>query len=451
MRPFAFQPLSCVRGEVYLLGDKSIAHRALIISSLSRGKTKIENFPANKDCLATLNAFRKLGIKITQTFSDPHSKFSSTVTVFGRGLHGLKRPSGPIFVGESGTTLRMLLGVLAGQDFNTKLIAGGSLSKRPMLRVSLPLRLMGAQIETRSVIRNGQYEEYPPIIIKGVSLKPIFYNMPVASAQVKSAILLAALYTSGETRIVEPIKTRDHTERLLRLFQARIKLYKNNIVIKGGTDLFTPGSLSVPADISSASFFMVLATIIPDSEVLIRNVCLNPSRAGIINVLKRMGADIRFLKVRRQAITMCEPVGDLLVKSSFLKGTIVRKEEVPSLIDELPILMAAACYAKTKSVFEGVNELRVKEADRVTSMTKNLRRMGAVISISKSINGEEKIIIKGVNTLTGAKIRSFRDHRTAMSMIVAGLSAKGASSIDDVSCIDKSFPDFLRILHTLKR
>ncbi len=438
MRPFVARPFSRLKGEISLPGDKSIAHRSIIISAISRGLTKIENFPANKDCLSTIKAFKKLGVKIT--------KISSTVTVNGAGLLGLKKPKGPVLAGDSGTTLRLLLGILAGQNFKTKVVAGPSLSQRPMLRVTKPLRMMGAQIKARVEKRGSKIEEYPPITIRGGNLKAITYEMPVASAQVKSAILLAGLYTRGATKVIEPIKTRDHTERMLKLFKADLKVRQNTIVIKGDRELVSPGVLTIPGDISSAAFFIVLAAIIPDSKVLMRNVSLNPSRTGIIKVLKRMGADIT-VNSSQLTVHSGEPIGDIVVRSSKLKGTTVKKEEIPSLIDELPILMVAACFAKGKTVFEGVGELRVKETDRIRSLSSNLRKMGVDIRVDST----EKVIIRGLKQLKGARVKSFGDHRTAMSMVVAGLAAIGRTYIDDISCINKSFPGFLKFLGTLIR
>lgn len=436
MRPFFVHGSSGLKGEVTLPGDKSIAHRSIIVSSLSCGLTVIENFPASKDCLTTLNAFKKLGLKIR--LDD-----IGTVCVFGKGLHGLKRPAGPIGVGESGTTLRLLLGILAGQNFKTELIADKSLSKRPMLRVNAPLRMMGARI----IAKKSRQEEYPPLNIRGGRLKGIYYKMPVASAQVKSAILLAGLYAHGATRVIEPIKTRDHTERMLKLFKADIKVKQNNIVIKGDHELTSPRRIYIPGDISSASFFIAGAAILPDSCLLIKKVNLNPSRIGIINVLRRMGADIQLSAVSRQ-LSACEPAGNIIVRSSKLKGAVVKKHEVPSLIDELLVLMVAACFAHGETVFEDVGELRVKETDRIRSMCENLTRMGAKITVAGDAKCEN-IIIEGKKALQGTKVKSFSDHRTAMSMAIAGLAAEGSTSIDDLSCIDKSFPGFLILLKSL--
>ncbi len=441
MRPLLINPIPSLKGKINLAGDKSIAHRAVILSAISRGNTVIKNFPLNQDCLYTLNAFRRLGVRILSLLG----RKSDTLVVSGSGLHGLRKPPGPLFVGDSGTTLRLLTGLLAGQDFKAMLKTGSSLAKRPMLRVTLPLRMMGAKIEAGRRKMGGRPQEYPPITIKPGKLQGINYKTPVASAQVKSAILLAGLYAKGETRVIESLKTRDHTERMLSAFRAKIKMKKNTITIKGGEELVSPKSIHIPGDISSASFFIVLGSIVPCANIRINNVGLNPTRTGVLTVLKRMGAKIEIVKPR---VTGAEPQGDLLVRGSFLKATTVKKKEIPGLIDELPVLMVAACYASGKSIFEGVEELRVKETDRISSMSLNLRKMGADIKVIKK-GKSEKVIIKGAKKLIGCSVRSFQDHRTAMSLVVAGLKAEGQTRIDDISCINKSFPNFLTLLKTL--
>ncbi|MFH0790700.1 MAG: 3-phosphoshikimate 1-carboxyvinyltransferase, partial [Candidatus Omnitrophota bacterium] len=397
----------------------------------------IRNFSANEDCLNTVKAFRQLGVKITNLKE-------RSLVVFGRGLLDISNSKRSIFVGESGTTLRLLLGVLAGQNFEVTLSAGKSLSKRPMLRVTMPLRLMGAQISAERKARSGKSEEYPPITIRGGKLKAITYKMPVASAQVKSALLLAGLYAEGTTQVIESVKTRDHTERMLKLFGADLTAQRNKIAVKRNNRLNSPGQIYIPGDISSASFFIVLAAICLDSQILLKNAGLNPLRIGIIKVLRRMGAIIKVTS-HQSPVTGGEPMGDIEVKSSKLKGTVVKKNEIPSLIDELPILMVAACFAQGRTVFKGVEELRVKETDRIKSMCFNLEKMGADIKVIKAA-GLEQIVIQGGKELSGANLKSFGDHRTAMSMIVAGLRARGVSRIDDITCINKSFPDFLSIL-----
>lgn len=432
-----------LKGSVSPPGDKSIAHRYIILSSLSDAVTRIANLPFNQDCLSTVKAFQKLGVRIA--FNPRHQ----IATVKGRGVEGLKKPGTPIFAGDSGTTFRLLLGVLAGQTFPVELTAGKSLSRRPMRRVTEPLRMMGAKISAKRKAQTLKLEEYPPITIQGGKLKPIVYRLPVASAQVKSAILLAGLYADGVTKVIEPVPTRDHTERALKAFKADIRINRNIIALRGGKDLVSPAALRVPGDISSASFFIVLASIFSCSHLIIRNISLNPSRIGIMKVLKRMGAKIK-ITTYDLPLTTYEPIGDLVVKTSVLNGTIVKSQEVPGLIDELPILIVAACFAKGQSVFEGVEELRVKETDRIRAMAGNLRKMGAEIEVKKT-GRREDIIVYGARNLVGAKVHSCGDHRTAMSMVVAGLCAEGETIIDDVSCIDKSYPGFLRDIKGLLR
>jgi len=448
MRKFVVRQASCLKGEISLLGDKSIAHRSIIISSLTRGRTIIENFPTNRDCLSTVSAFKKMGIKI-KSASRKMPVGSRALAVFGKGMHGLSRPKAALFVGDSGTTLRLLLGVLSGQNLKITLTGGESLSRRPMLRVTAPLRKMGAKISAKSKLGGAkEKEEYPPIIIQGGKLRSIGYRLPVASAQVKSAILLAGLYASSVTCVTEPMLTRDHTERMLRAFQADIKVKANKILIRGGKELISPRRVYIPGDISSASFFIVAAAILGNSRLLVKNVSLNPRRFGIIRILKRMGADIKVIRSICKRATGNEPIGDIVVKSSKLKGVVVKSNVVPSLIDELPILMVAACFAEGKTIIEGAQELRVKETDRIYSMFSGLKEMGAKIRISK-VGKSERIIIEGVKSLAGARVRTFGDHRTAMSMIVAGLRARGKTIVDDISCINKSFPEFIRNLNKI--
>ena len=288
MPPFVLRPNSNpgLTGKIYLPGDKSIAHRALILSAIAPSDTRIRNFPFNKDCLATVNSLKKLGIKIKLISG-------KRVIVYGKGLCGLTCPKSPISIEESGTTFRLLLGILAGQKFRVKLSAGKFLSGRPMLRVIQPLRMMGAAISARKIKASGKPEEYPPVTITGNYLKGITYKTPVASAQVKGAILLAGLFAQGETKVIEPLKTRGHTERMLKLFKANLKVNGKAVTVKGLKELVSPGEIYIPGDISSAAFFMVGASIISGSEVLIKNLGLNPGRAGIIKVLKRMGAKIK--------------------------------------------------------------------------------------------------------------------------------------------------------------
>jgi 3-phosphoshikimate 1-carboxyvinyltransferase len=439
MKALLVRPARCVRGQLEFPGDKSIAHRAIILSAISASKTIIRNFPANEDCLSTIHAFQKLGVKIKE--------HNHRVEVFGMGLQGLKKPESPIFVGNSGTTLRLLLGVLAGQDFQAVLKAGKSLSRRPMLRVTAPLRMMGAQIKAKTKKQKAKIEEYPPITIRGGRLKPIVYKMPVASAQVKSAILLAGLYAEGKTRVIEPVKSRDHTERMLKLFKAGVQVKGSTILINADKMLVSPGKILIPGDISSAAFFIVLGLVCQDSRILLKNVGVNLSRAGMIKALKKMGGRIKVTYIKCR-VPGAEPAADILVEYSKLKGARIKRSEVPGLIDELPVLMVAACLAKGKTVFEGVKELRVKETDRIKSMVGNLKKMGARIRLEQSA-GRENIVISGTKSLKGAALKSFGDHRTAMSMVIAGLAAAGSTRIDDIDCVKKSFPGFLTTLKTV--
>ncbi|MCM8780267.1 MAG: 3-phosphoshikimate 1-carboxyvinyltransferase [Candidatus Omnitrophica bacterium] len=445
MIPFPIKHSGCLKGKLELSGDKSITHRAIIFGSLAKGKTRINNPAVNKDCFYTIQALRKLGIRITGFRTSTKS-----IMLFGKGLYGLKKPKGPIFVGDSGTTFRLMAGLLAGQKFNSVLTCAKSLLRRPMKRVIQPLRLMGAKISGKK--KNGEF--YPPVRIRPGNLKGVTYKMPVASAQVKSAIILAGLFAKNKTKIIEILKTRDHTERMLKLFRADLSVRGRNIIIRPGKDLVSPRVINVPADISSAAFFIVACLLLEGSNLKIKSVSLNPGRIGLIKALKRMGAKIEIQNSKSPYLSQAgrirnyEPRGDLIVKYSKLKGITIGKDQIPSLIDELPILMVAASLAEGKTRLIGVEELRVKETDRVNSLITNLKRMGAKINV-KIINRRQSIVIEGVRSLRGAGLKSFGDHRTAMSLIVAGLTAKGKSSIDDVSCLKKSFPDFIPKLKQL--
>jgi len=342
---YRIKPARAIRGEIFLPGDKSIAHRSIIISAIAKGKTHIYNFPSSQDCLITIRAFKNLGVKI---YKRGTSDSNTCFCVEGKGFYSLKKSPLPIFVGESGTTFRLLLGVLAGQTFWTTLTAGKSLSHRPMKRITEPLRRMGATIRTQEAKigkRKDAIEEYPPITIKGRNLHKLSYTMPVASAQVKSALLLAALHAKGTTKIFEPISTRDHTERMLKNFGANIRVKDKIISLRGQKELVSPGIINIPGDISSASFFIVATILLPNSHLVIKSVGLNSTRLGLIPILKRMGANIK-IKPAEPLFFGDEPVGDIIIKSSSLRGTKVKTSEVPKLIDELPILMLAASFAQ---------------------------------------------------------------------------------------------------------
>lgn len=433
--PYPIRPCRKIQGALSLAGDKSISHRAVIISSIAKGKTLIKNFSFSDDCKATLKALQSLGVNIKRIGDND-------LVVSGAGVLGLKKPKHAINVGESGTSIRILAGLLSAQNFFSKLEAEKSLRNRPMLRVIRPLRLMGAKINARA--RNN--DEYPPILISPSRLRPLAWKMPIPSAQVKSAILLAGLYAKGRTKIYEPIKSRDHTERMLKYFGADIIIKGKNIYIRPSA-LISPMKIHIPADISSASFFIALACLLKNSRIRINNLCLNPLRSGVIDILRKMGTNIRVVNKQKKYF---EPVGDIIVSSSQLRGVVVKEDMVPKLIDELPILMVAASLAKGKSIFEGVGELRHKETDRISSMVRNLSNMGVKIELIRKAN-KEIVAINGRKSLKGGLLKSFADHRTAMGMIIAALCADSPSEIDDVKCIRKSFPDFFKILSRILR
>jgi 3-phosphoshikimate 1-carboxyvinyltransferase len=423
MKDIIIETKKCIKGELTLPGDKSISHRSIMLGAISRGKTAIKNCLRCDDCEYTIGAFKMMGIKITR---DKYFTY-----VFGKGISGLKRPKGKIFLGNSGTSMRILSGILAGQNFKSTLCADKAFSNRPMDRIVKPLRLMGANIKGEGRLN------FAPITIEGSILRPVSYALPVPSAQVKSAVLFAGLYAEGKTTVKERFKSRDHTERMLSCFRAKVRSSGVSCCVRGVADLYSC-EISVPGDISSASFFIVAATILKGSELAIKNVGLNPTRCGFISVLKRMGACIVAKNIK---LVNQEPRGDLIVKSSALKATVIKKQEIPSCIDELPVLMVAASLSEGTTIIKSASELRLKETDRINSMLNNLKALGARIFIDK-----DDIYIKGVPSLKGTTVMGFGDHRTAMSMAVAGLIAKGKTRIRGIECITKSFPGFFEAL-----
>lgn len=458
MSEITITPCKSVRGELFVPGDKSISHRAIMISSLSNDRTEIEGLCVGEDSLRTIEAFRRLGVVIeskdglTQQ-SNLNAKTKKTIIVKGRGLRGLRPPPEALYLGNSATTMRLLLGILAGQEFECKLSGDISLNQRPMKRVTAPLRLMGASI-------NGRDDaNFAPLTIRGSSLKGIDYHSKIASAQVKSAILFAGLYAKGVTRLKEPEKSRDHTERMLKSFGVSLKVKGRSVAITSPCKyLSSPGRIIIPGDISSAAFFLVAAAIIKGSQLTLKSVGLNPTRTGIIDILKRMGADIKIFNVQysgrkifdflhsKQKSNIYEPTGDITIKGTGkLVATTITLKEIPRTIDELPILMVAASCAQGKTQIRGAGELRLKETDRINSMVLNLSKMGAKI---KS-NSQGDIIIEGTKRLRGSKVDSFSDHRTAMSMVIAGLVAEDKTTIADTACIDTSFPDFMLTLQKI--
>jgi 3-phosphoshikimate 1-carboxyvinyltransferase len=412
------------KGEFSPPPDKSISHRAVILSSLAKGTSVIRNFLTAKDTQSTVSAFRSLGVEIKDE--------GSTVTVSGKGLHGLSEPSDVIDCGNSGTTIRLVSGVLSGNPFFSVLTGDSSLRSRPMARVIRPLGLMGAEISARADNR------YPPLAIRGKRLTAVDYRMPVASAQVKSSLLLAGLYAGGMTRITEPVKSRDHTERMLPAFGGDLKVDGLDVTVKGGVEL-SPVEMDVPGDFSSAAFFIVASLIVPDSEVLAKGVGINPTRTGLLDVLGKMGARIETMNVRTVS---GEPVADILSRGGTpLKAVRIGGEAIPSLIDEFPILCIAAALAEGTTVIKGAEELRVKESDRIKSMASELGKMG--VEIEEHPDG---LSISGSGRLKGAEVQSHGDHRIAMAMAVASLAAKGETVIHGASAVDISFPGFFDLI-----
>ncbi len=416
------------KGEVTPPGDKSISHRSLMLGSLARGKTVVTGFLNCEDTISTANAMRAMGAGIDINGTD--------VTTTGNGLRGLKEPGDVIDAGNSGTTTRLFTGLLGAQDFFTVITGDKYLRARPMKRVTDPLRLMGARITGR------EGGNKLPLAIDGGGLKGISYRLPVASAQVKSALLLAGLYASGETEVIEPEPTRDHTERMLGYMGVSLQRNGESITITPREKDFEGRDISVPADISSAAFFMVAALINPGSEVLIRNVGVNPLRTGVIDILKDMGGDISLLDERDVS---GEPVADILVKSSALKGVTIGGALIPRAIDELPVVAAAAAYAEGTTVIKDAAELRVKETDRIKAIATELGKMGAAVE-----EFEDGMSITGKERLSGAACESWGDHRIAMAVAVAASRAEGETEIDDAEAVAVSFPEFFEVLKGLR-
>lgn len=419
-----------LRGTLTVPGDKSISHRAVMFGALAEGTTTIHGFLKGADCLSTIGCFRAMGIDIEEK--------DDTIYVHGKGLHGLNAPSKTLDVGNSGTTTRLISGILAGQPFSSELSGDASLNSRPMKRVITPLTMMHADIKSK----NG--DGCAPLIIHGKPLTAIHYNSPVASAQVKSCVLLAGLYADGDTSVTEPSLSRDHTERMLRSFGADIRTEGTTCTITPPKSLHAQ-HIEVPGDISSAAFFIVAALITPNSDVLIQNVGINPTRAGILEVCRNMEADITLENVREAG---GEPVADLRVRTSRLKGTVIEGDIIPALIDELPVIALMSCFAEGKTIIRDAHELRVKESDRIAIVSENLTAMGADV-----IPTDDGFIINskadGETGLHGASIQCAMDHRIAMTFAIAGVNADGETIITDSDCVDVSYPDFFRQLDTL--
>lgn len=409
------QKIKKAAGQIKVPGDKSISHRAVMLGSLANGVTEISGFLKGADCLSTIDCFRKMGIDIDIN--------GENVTVHGNGLRGLKKPDEMLYTGNSGTTTRLLCGILAGQNFDTSITGDASIQKRPMGRVVQPLSMMGAKIEN----------EYCPLYITGTKLHGINYKMPVASAQVKTAIILAGLYADGETVIHEIEKSRDHTELMLSAMGADLTVDNLDITVKPTNDL-TAVNVDVPGDISSAAFFLVLGAIMPNSQITVTNVGINPTRTGIIDVLKDMGADITLENVHTSA---GETVADITVRSSSLKSTTVGGDIIPRLIDELPIIAVAAVFADGQTVIKDAQELKVKETNRIRAVVDEFNKCG--IDITETDDG---MIINGGKSIHGADFKTYGDHRMAMSLTVLAQLANGESTLDDSDCACVSYPTF---------
>lgn len=424
-------PTRGLKGEVTIPGDKSISHRSIMLGSIALGTTEITHFLKGADCLSTIDCFRKMGVEIERK--------PSSILVHGKGLRGLTAPASTLNVGNSGTTTRLISGILSGQNFATTLSGDDSLNSRPMKRIMTPLNTMGAHI--RSLNDNG----CAPLHIRPGALHGIHYQSPVASAQVKSAVLLAGLYADSPTSVTEPALSRNHTELMLQGFGAYV-----------ATDLHTDGTatahvepckelygqqICVPGDISSAAYFIAAALLVPGSELLVKNVGTNFTRAGFLKVCKAMGADIETVS---QTIEGGESRADLLVRYSHLKGTVIEGDIIPTLIDEIPMIAIMAAFADGQTVIRDAAELKVKETNRIDTVTAGLKAMGAVITPT-----DDGMIIEGTGHLNGASIQSYLDHRIAMAFSVAGLASDGETQIVDSQCVDVSYPEFYATLNSI--
>lgn len=418
-----------LKGSFELIGDKSISHRAVMFSSISKGDNKISNFLMGEDCLSTISCFRKMGVDIQIDGKDVYVK--------GNGLYGLKRPKEILDVGNSGTTIRLMMGILAGNKFDATLIGDNSIAKRPMKRVTDPLRLMGCNIEGKDDAN------YTPIKIYGGDLKAIDYHMPVASAQVKSALILASLYANDTSFIYEKVKSRNHTEIMLKSFGADINVENLKISVNPVNELFSQ-DIYVPGDISSAAFIIVSALITKGSEVIIKNVGLNETRTGIIDVVKNMNGNIEIINER---LVGGELVGDLLVRyTKDLCATTIDKDIIPRLIDEIPVIAVLATQAEGITIIKDAQELKVKESNRIKSMVENLKILGADIE-----ELEDGMIIKGKSKLNGGKIKTFKDHRIAMAFSTLNLISAEKIKLDNEDCINVSFPGYFDLIKSLTK
>ena len=418
--------LSSLQGEISIPGDKSISHRAVMFGAMAEGKTTINHFLAGEDCLSTISCFEKMGVSIKRE--------DEYVEVEGKGIEGLSEPTSILDVGNSGTTTRLMLGILAGVPFHTSLIGDESIAKRPMSRVTVPLRSMGAKIDGR------EHGQYTPLSTRGGALNAIHYHSPVASAQVKSAILLAGLHAEGTTKVTEPFTSRDHTERMLRAFGVDVEVDGTTVSIEGGQSL-RGTDVYVPGDISSAAFFLVAGAIVPNSRIVLKNVGLNPTRTGIIDVLQQMGAR---LTISNERIQNGEPIGDLTIETSQLKGIEIGGDLIPRLIDEIPVIALLATQANGKTVIKDAEELKVKETNRIDTVATELSKLGA--SVTPTADG---LIIEGKTALQSGEVDSYGDHRIGMMLAVAAAIATGEVTLMRSEAIHVSYPTFFEDLDKL--
>lgn len=429
MKQAVVQPLEVgLKGNIRVPGDKSISHRAVMFGAIADGTTTVEGFLPGEDCLSTISCFRKLGVVIEQD--------GERVTIEGKGWDGLVEPSEILDVGNSGTTTRLMLGILATRPFHSVVIGDDSIAKRPMARVTDPLREMG------SIIDGRDHGNFTPLSIRGGSTKGISFHSKVASAQVKSAILLAGLQSEGVTSVTEPALSRDHTERMLEAYGVEVKRDGLRVSVQGGQSL-TAQHIIVPGDISSAAFFLVAGAIVPNSKLTLQGVGINPTRSGIIDVLEKMGASI---EIENKKMVGGEPIADLTISTSNLKGIEIGGDLIPRLIDEIPVIAVLATQAEGKTVIFDAEELKVKETNRIDTVVSQLEKLGATITAT-----DDGMIIEGKTSLNGASVSSFGDHRIGMAMAIAGLIAKGKMEIERSEAIAVSYPDFFEHIEALTK
>ncbi|WP_212935878.1 3-phosphoshikimate 1-carboxyvinyltransferase [Bacillus hominis] len=415
-----------LNGKIVVPGDKSISHRSVMFGAIAEGTTKVSNFLLGEDCLSTIACFQKLGVQIEQSGND--------VTIYGKGLHNLQEPKEVLDVGNSGTTIRLMLGILANTPFHSTIIGDASIGKRPMKRVTDPLSKMNAQIDGRE---NGQYT---PLSIRGGKVKGMHYHSPVASAQVKSAVLLAGLQGEGVTTVTEPMQSRDHTERMLRAFGCAVDVNGRTISLQGGQQL-KGADIEVPGDISSAAFFLVAGAIVQNSKLVLENVGLNPTRTGILDVLTKMGALISIDHIRNEEF---EPCGDITIETSKLKGIEIGGTLIPRLIDEIPVIALLATQAEGITVIKDAEELKVKETNRIDTVVDELGKLGAKIEATP-----DGMIIYGKQNLKGNTVNSHGDHRIGMMLAIASCIIDGEVKIENSDAVAVSYPEFFEQLATL--